>query len=165
MSYFITLPTDTEHLDSPHKENIELALLNLEEFNQRFQHEEGKVKIKYNLITSKFETEDKRIEASFITDQINHFLWWKNESDVKVHINTYLSNVIGKYIQDFIRNTKSVGSKPENEIDFYNKRKQQLFNYLYNFYPLGFLEYSETELIRTSVNEMIDNLPPMEVLR
>ncbi|WP_026710756.1 hypothetical protein [Flavobacterium filum] len=153
MCEFIILRSDFDFSISPHKENIELATLNIIEFNKNFV--DNKVIIKYNPSSEKFETIDDKYSSNFIVSEINHFLYWQNLFDKESHIDTYLKSINNRIFGEIRTLSNSyVGKVTKNDIDYFNDRKGEVFESLFNFYPVGLLSYKNEKYIEQEINRM-----------
>ena len=157
MCEYIILPVDFDASVSPHKENIELAELNIIEFNKNF--DVNKVSIKYNPSSNKFETTDSKFSSNFIVSEINYFLYWQSLADKKSNINIYL-NSLNNRIFSKIRNLKNqhTDKVTQQDVDYFNKKKGEVFLSLFNFYPVGLLNYEDEKYIEQEINRMCEEM-------
>jgi hypothetical protein len=153
MCEFIILRSDFDFSISPHKENIELATLNIIEFNKNFV--DNKVIIKYNPSSEKFETIDDKYSSNFIVSEINHFLYWQNLVDKEAHIDTYLKSIDNRIFSKIRALSNNYADKvTQHDVNYFNKRKEEVFLSLFNFYPVGLLSHKSEKYIEQEINRM-----------
>jgi len=99
-----------------------------------------------------------------VSDSINHFIYWSNQNSIEKNlwIEPYLHNIENIHYEPIIQvvNPKSkINDKNKDSIfnRFFNK-KERFVKIFKGFYPIGFLETSQEELISESLSYLCTEL-------
>ncbi|MBZ9651832.1 hypothetical protein [Psychroflexus montanilacus] len=152
MSDYSNIIFDSNLLDSDfHKNNLKIASLNLKELNTRL---DSNHKIIYLQDESKTEPSDSiSTDNIFISDSINYFINWSNISkeEKELWVDIYLNTVENRQYEPVIQvvTPKSkINDKNRNLIfSRFFAKKERFIKIFKGFYPLGFLETNQEELI------------------
>lgn len=163
MSDFSNITFNLDLLDSDeHKRNLEIVSLNLKELNTRLGSNH---KINYLQDESKTKPSDSiSTDNIFISDSINYFINWSNISkkEKELWVETYLSNVENRQYEPVIQvvTPKSKINDKNRDLIFsrFFAKKERFIKIFKGFYPLGFLETSQEELISDKLSYLCTEL-------
>ena len=146
-------------LDSDlHKSNLNIISLNLTELNNRLEKSIKIIYLDYDFKTKPFNDLDS--DNIFVSNSINNFINWSNfnDEDKRLQVDLYLKHIENLHYDDV---TQTV--RPKSKINNRNRKsiferffakKERFVKRFKGFYPIGFLETNQEELISDRLSHL-----------
>lgn len=156
------IPSDYGLLNNIHNHNLEIATLNLENFNLRLH--EHMCRLYYNINKKEFEPVNTNdLHSAFIAEWINYFIYWDDltEDSKENLLPIYISLITNHYFDKAmgIINVKLTNNSVTDSDRIYFKKECDLFKLRFKDYsPQGILSTEQELKIKSEFNRLCDEL-------